>query len=169
MRKLEEFFSLSNIMNLLGTLPQTGCEYKAVSYPQNTVSNQAMMQYMFVALDNYNKAMSEGQDPIVNPLNGRVIMHTSDGRTVEIPENIQRMAVMRYLENKERPQFVEIDQEEQQEQVVTRPVTTEPVVQPEKESKTKKYLMIFGILLLIFILYKGYQYYKMNYGNTNDF
>lgn len=152
------------------TLPQTGCEYKAVSYPQNTVSNQAMMQYMFVALDNYNKAMSEGQDPIVNPLNGRVIMHTSNGRTVEIPENIQRMAIMRYLENKEGQQVVETDQEQQeQEQAETQVVTTRPIAQPEKESKTKKYLMFFGILLLIFILYKGYKYYKMNYSNSNDF
>ena len=156
------------------TLPQKGCEYKAVSYPQNTPSVQEMMQYMFVALDNYNKAMSEGQDPMVNPLNGRVIMRTNDGRSVEIPENVQRMAIVRYLENKKGPQFVEIDQEQEQEQeqkqvhAQARVVATRPVAQP-KEPETNKYLMIFGILLLIFILYKVYKYYKMNYDNNNDF
>jgi hypothetical protein len=162
----------------MDTLPQTGCEYKAVNYSENTVSKQEMMQYMFMALDNYNKQMNLGQDPIVHPLNGRIIMKLNNGKSVEIPENIQRMAIMRYLENQQQMQQEmqqqqmqqEMQQQEmQQEMVQEQEIVPEfrPKPEPEPEQKTNKLMIFLCILLLIFILYKCYKYYKMNM--SNDF
>jgi hypothetical protein len=64
----------------------------------NHVSVEEMMKHMFDVLAEYDRCLSKKQDAKVNPMAGRVIMRVSNGTTFEIPENIQKLAIARYLE-----------------------------------------------------------------------
>lgn len=72
----------------------------------NYVSVEDMMNHMFKVLVEYDRCMSEKQEAAVNPMSGRVMMRIKNGLSFELPENIQRIAIAKYLEMKNQKKDV---------------------------------------------------------------
>jgi hypothetical protein len=73
----------------------------------NYVSVEDMMNHMFKVLVEYDRCMSEKQEATVNPMSGRVMMRMQNGLSFELPENIQRIAIAKYLETKNQKKDVQ--------------------------------------------------------------
>jgi hypothetical protein len=68
----------------------------------NHVSVNDMMQYMFAILVEYDRCLSNKVDAKINPMSGRVMMSVGNGLKFEIPEDIQKLAIVKYLEMKNK-------------------------------------------------------------------
>lgn len=64
----------------------------------NYVSVEEMVKYMFSVLEEYDRCLMKKKNAKTNPMSGRVMMRVSNGLSFEIPENIQKMAISKYLE-----------------------------------------------------------------------
>lgn len=69
---------------------------------ENYVSVDDMMKHMFAVLVEYDRCLDKKQDAKVNPMSGRILMRVSNGLTFEIPENIQKIAIAKYLESENK-------------------------------------------------------------------
>lgn len=67
---------------------------------RNYVSEDEMMKYMFSVIAEYDRCMSHGQSAKINPMSGRVSMRLENGLEFEIPENVQKVAIVSYLNMK---------------------------------------------------------------------
>jgi hypothetical protein len=74
----------------------------------NYVSVDDMMNHMFKVLAEYDRCMSQKQEAAVNPMSGRVMMRMKNGLSFELPENIQRIAIAKYLEIKNQKKDMSI-------------------------------------------------------------
>jgi hypothetical protein len=68
----------------------------------NFVTVEQMMEHMFAVLAEYDRCMANKQDAKINPMTGRVSMRVQNGLSFEIPENVQKLAIVEYLEMKNR-------------------------------------------------------------------
>lgn len=73
----------------------------------NYVTVEEMMDYMLSVLTEYERCMSEKQDARINPMSGRVQMKLKNGLTFELPQNIQKLAIVKYMEMKNKNQNIE--------------------------------------------------------------
>jgi hypothetical protein len=68
----------------------------------NYVSVEEMVAYMFAVLEEYDRCMLKKQEAEINPMSGRVMMRMKNGLSFELPENVQKFAIAKYLEMKEK-------------------------------------------------------------------
>jgi hypothetical protein len=148
----------------------------------NHVSVDDMMNHMFHILEEYERCMSEKQEAAVNPMSGRVMMNVGNGLTFELPENIQRIAIAKYLEMKSRGKDVSkcLEQKEQNIENFDSDNNKDGCNENVEEfsecydkmkkmvaPKIKKIRMpnrktALTILLIIIIVYATYKYYEEN-------
>ena len=132
-------------------------EFSSPSENQNP-SVQEMLKHMFMVLIEYDKAMSQGQDAAVNPMSGRILMTLENGQTVEIPESIQKLAIVKFLEMQNSPKNVNNMMQQVQN-----------IVLPKKSKKNIKKIIMYAVLIII-IIYMIYTYiHKQNDEIVIDF
>lgn len=157
---------------------------------RNQISNDEMMKHMFGVLTEYDRCMVVGQDARVNPMSGRVTMRTRSGSSFEIPENIQKFAIIKYNEmiNRQRQQGGDIGDEEVDgevegeveevegdeeggldEEVLEEEGSQVSMVQKmARRVRGNKLTMILTIILVLVILYALYKYLNENRAPTFD-
>jgi hypothetical protein len=129
--------------------------------PKSTPSLQEMLKHMFIILMEYEKSMDDKQDAAINPMNGRVTMQLRDGTIFEIPENIQRIAIVKYLEMKNNPNL----QKALEPEIDTIASKPQPQIQVEKQKCAKRKSTLKKIvyaILIIAILFALYKYFNNN-------
>lgn len=94
---------------------------------ENYVSVEEMMNHMFSVLTEYDRCLDNKQDAKVNPMSGRVMMRVKNGITFEIPENIQKMAIAKYMGMKSKG----VVSKKKALNEVEMPVEMESVLQPQ--------------------------------------
>ncbi|ATZ80299.1 hypothetical protein BMW23_0241 [Bodo saltans virus] len=117
------------------------------------VSDEDMLKYTFAVLIEYDRAVSTGETPNIDPMNQQIVMQLDDGSAVAIPENIQRVAIMKYMElkNKNQP-----NQQNQVNQVNESQNSFSGSLVPK--TRKGKIVTILAIVFLIIIIYALYRY-----------
>ena len=130
-------------------------------------SEEEMIRYMFKILTEYNRSISEGQEPAINPLNGRVTMQLSNGQVYEIPEKLQRFSIARYMQAVNAANQQQVGAEAQRPTFRRR--ADEDIDVVKKDVESKKFMNIVSILLIAAIVYLLYKYFTKNDDNDLDF
>jgi hypothetical protein len=117
--------------------------------PKN-VTIKDMLRHMFLILIKYDKAMSEGQDAEINPMSGRIIMNLEDGNSMEIPESIQRLAIVKFLEMKTAQKI---------QQSTPKPAPKKQVVKQQKSDDDNNMMPMVYVVLVVAIIFMLYKYF----------
>lgn len=122
-------------------------------------SDVEMVRYMFRLLDEYNRSINAGQEPAINPLNGRVTMKLRNGQVYEIPERIQRFAIYRYVQASNNTSLRQQGQTQVPVQRTTETQETTTTSSEETDKKNKMFTNVVVILLIVAIAYLLYRYF----------
>lgn len=61
------------------------------------IDPEVATRYVVKQLEKYDKMSDSGVETKMNPYNERIIMALEDGRQIEIPDDIQRLAIAKYV------------------------------------------------------------------------
>jgi len=115
----------------------------------NKVSREEMIRYMFKILEEYDRSMSIGHDPEINPMSGRISMQLNDNTSIDIPENVQRYAISLYVDMKKNKNSNE---------TVFNTIEDDTKSVLDQIIKNKKMILtIFVVILVCITLYILYQ------------
>jgi len=129
---------------------------------ENYVSTEDMFRHMFNVLLEYDRCMSDKRDAKINPMSGRVSMRLENGLEFQIPEDIQKIAILKFIEMKKNAK--ENSEVTLQEQVAKLNRANGNNVQEEPCLMSKllnvnnaRILAIIICILLVCLVYKYYN------------
>lgn len=117
-------------------------------------SQQEMIKYMFKILVEYSRSINAGEEPAVDPLNGRVTMRLNNGKVIDIPEEIQRFAIAQYVRAAHAG--------DPRVQTAVQPQRRVIVEEDNSDKKDKTMMNILIIVLIIVVVYLLYKYFNRN-------
>jgi hypothetical protein len=122
----------------------------------NLVSDQIIL-----LLDEFHDKISRGETPEINPMKERIIMQTDEGKAFEIPEDIQRMAIEKWLAIKNSREMGGIKYNIKKYKINKNRIIDEENDDSDNEELSItnwiKYILFFIILALLFyfVVYKS--------------
>jgi len=126
----------------------------------NLVSDQVIL-----LLDEFHDKVSRGETPEINPMKERIIMQTDEGKAFEIPEDIQRMAIEKWLSMKNSREMGGIKYNIKKNKINKDEIIDEDDDSDNEElsiTKWTKYILFFIVLALLFYFFVYKSKYLSN-------
>jgi hypothetical protein len=131
-----------------------------IEIDSNLVSDQVIL-----LLDEFYDKVSRGEIPEINPMKEKIIMQTDEGKAFEIPEDIQRMAIEKWLAMKNSKEMGGIKYN-----IKKNKINKDRIINEDDDSdnedlsiiKWTKYILFFIVLALLFYFFVYKSKYLSN-------
>lgn len=130
---------------------------------ENYVSTEDMFRYMFNILLEYDRCMTDKRDAKINPMSGRVSMRLENGLEFQIPEEIQKIAISKFVEMKNNAK------DNNNHQALQEQLLNSQKGNGKSNKANTNFLsglisrsnaIILAVVIFVVILYLVYQYYN---------